>query len=68
MPTTAEGAPDEDASAEAGVFELEAFGPGKTFLARADLDPGIYTLLCIVVSTDGQTHLDEGMRGELVVS
>ncbi len=30
VPLTDDGAPDEDALAEAGAFELEAFGPGQT--------------------------------------
>ena len=67
VPLTGEGEPDEDALADAGAFELEAFGPGQTCEATYDLEPGTYTLFCIVVSPDGQTHYDKGMEGELVV-
>lgn len=67
VPMTDEGEPDEDALADAGAFELEAFGPGQTCEATYDLEPGTYTLFCIVASPDGQTHYDKGMAGELVV-
>lgn len=68
VPVTGEGEPDEDALAAADAFELEAFGPGQTCNATYDLEPGTYTLFCIVTSPDGQTHYDKGMEGELVVS
>lgn len=61
------GKPDEAALEKAGAFELEAFGPGKSCDATYDLKPGTYTLFCIVTSPDGTTHLDKGMRGQLVV-
>lgn len=67
VPVTGGGAPDEDALADAGAFELEAFGPGQTCNATYDLEPGTYTLFCIVTSPDGQTHYDKGMEGKLVV-
>lgn len=67
MPLADTGEPDEDALADAGAFELEAFGPGHTCNATYDLEPGAYTLFCIVTSPDGQTHYEKGMEGELVV-
>ena len=67
VPVTDEGEPDEDALADAGAFELEAFGPGRTCNATYDLEPGTYTLFCIVASSDGETHYEKGMAGELVV-
>ncbi len=68
VPLTAEGEPDEDALGDAGAFELEAFGPGQSCNASYDLEPGTYTLFCIVTSADGQTHYEKGMRGKLVVA
>lgn len=68
VPFTAGGEPDEDALAEAGAFELEAFGPGLTCDATYDLEPGTYTLFCIVASPDGETHYEKGMRGRLEVA
>lgn len=62
------GVPDEDALADAGVFELEAFGPGQTCNATYELEPGTYTIFCIVEAEDGETHYEKGMKGELVVS
>lgn len=62
-----DGMPDEDAVAEAGAFELEAFGPGQTCNATYELEPGGYTMFCIVETADAQTHLSLGMQGELVV-
>lgn len=67
VPMTGEGEPDEAALADAGAFELEAFGPGQTCEATYDLEPGTYTLFCIVASSDGETHHEKGMEGELVV-
>lgn len=67
VPLNDDGEPDEDALAAAGAFELEAFGPGDTCNATYELDPGTYTMFCIVTSADGETHYDKGMRGELVV-
>ncbi len=68
VPLTAEGEPDEDALSEAGAFELEAFGPGQSCSATYELKPGTYTLFCIVTSSDGKTHFEKGMRGQVVVS
>ena len=66
VPVT-DGAPDEDALAEAGAFELEAFGAGQTCNATYELEPGSYTMFCIVETADGETHLTLGMQGELRV-
>jgi plastocyanin len=63
-----DGAPDEEALEAAGAFELEAFPPGETCNATYALEPGTYTLFCIVESDDGQTHLDKGMKGQLTVT
>jgi plastocyanin len=67
VPLTDEGAPDEDALAEAGAFELEAYGPGQSCNATYDLEPGTYTMFCIVEAADGETHYEKGMRGTLTV-
>jgi plastocyanin len=68
VPFTADGAPDEDALADAGAFELEAFGPDQTCNATYDLEPGTYTLFCIVeVEGESTTHYEEGMEGTLTV-
>lgn len=68
VPFTEDGVPDEDALAEAGAFELEAFGPGQTCNATYDLEPGDYTIFCIVETEDGTTHYELGMSGTLTVS
>lgn len=67
VPLTAEGAPDEDALAEAGAFELEGYGPGRSCNGTFELAAGTYTLFCIVEAEDGATHLSKGMEGQLVV-
>lgn len=67
VPFTDDGEPDEQALADAGAFELEAFGPEQSCEAAWDLDPGDYTLFCIVESADGETHLEKGMEGTLTV-
>jgi plastocyanin len=68
VPLNRDGDPDEEALETAGAFELEAFGPGQTCNATYDLDPGTYTVFCIVTDDDGQTHLQKGMRGRLTVA
>ena len=68
MPLTPEGAPDEDALAAEGAFELEAFPPGGSCNATYELEAGDYTLFCIVEAADGETHASKGMVGSLTVS
>ncbi len=67
VPLTADGAPDEDALADMGAFELEAFGPGQTCSATYELEADDYTLFCIVENADGETHASLGMTGSLTV-
>ena len=67
VPLTEDGAPDEEALAEMGAFELEAFGPGQDCSATYELEAGDYTLFCIVEAADGETHADKGMVGFLTV-
>ena len=67
VPLTEDGAPDEEALEEAGAFELEAYGPGKTCNATYDLEPGTYTVFCLVEAADGETHLAKGMQTTLTV-
>jgi len=68
IPMTDDGHPDEDALEAAGAFELEAFGPDKICHATYELDPGTYTLFCIVPIDGDHTHYDAGMRAKLVVT
>lgn len=63
-----DGAPDEAALEDAGAFELEAFSSGQTCNATYDLEPGEYTLFCIIETADGETHYELGMQGTLTVS
>lgn len=67
VPFIDDGAPDEQALAEAGAFELEAFPAGEKCKATYDLEPGEYTLFCIVEASDGETHYEKGMAGTLTV-
>ena len=68
VPLAEGGAPDEDALGDAGAFELEAFGPGQECKATFDLEPGDYTLFCLVETESGETHASLGMVGSLTVS
>jgi plastocyanin len=63
-----DGEPDEAALESAGAFELEGFSPGQTCNATYDLAPGTYTLFCIIVGEDGETHYEKGMEGTLTVT
>jgi plastocyanin len=67
VPFTDDGTPDEAALAEAAAFELEAFPAGEECTATYDLEPGRYTLFCIVEAPNGATHYEKGMRGTLTV-
>lgn len=58
VPFTEDGVPDEAALEEAGAFELEAFGPGEDCNATYELEPGTYTVFCIVETADGTTHYE----------
>lgn len=68
VPFTADGEPDEAALEERGAFELEGFAPGLTCDATYNLEPGSYTLFCIIQTPEGVTHYEEGMRATLTVS
>lgn len=63
-----DGAPDEAALEEAGAFELEGFGAGETCKGTWDLEPGTYTMFCIIELDDGTTHYMKGMQGTLTVT
>ncbi|MEZ5180152.1 MAG: cupredoxin domain-containing protein [Acidimicrobiales bacterium] len=63
-----DGHPDEAALEEAGAFELEGFGPGQTCNGTWDLEPGTYTMFCIIELDDGTTHYMKGMQGTLKVT
>lgn len=68
IPLLPDGAPDEGALEAAGAFELEGFSPGQTCNATYDLEPGTYTLFCVIATQDGRTHYELGMEGQLTVS
>lgn len=67
VPFTEDGQPDEAALEEMGAFELEAFGPGQDCEATYELEPGEYTIFCIVPAPDGETHYEKGMSGTVTV-
>ena len=67
VPLLPTGAPDETALETAGAFELEGYGPGQGCKATYRLDPGAYTLFCVITAADGRTHLSKGMTGRLLV-
>ena len=68
VPFTEDGEPDEAALEAAGAFELEGFGSGQTCNATYDLEPGDYTIFCIIQTDEGVTHYEEGMDATLTVS
>lgn len=68
VPLTDDGAPDEAALEAAGAFELEGFGPGQTCNATWELEPGEYTMFCVIEAPDGQLHVAKGMQGTLTVT
>jgi hypothetical protein len=49
------------------VGEVEAMPPGEKGSAALELEPGTYTLQCILETADGKVHRDLGMHMELEV-
>ena len=49
------------------VGEVEAMPPGAEGSAALELEPGTYTLQCILETADGKVHRDLGMVMELEV-
>jgi hypothetical protein len=49
------------------VGEVEAMPPGEEGSAALELEPGTYTLQCILETADGKVHKDLGMQMELEV-
>ncbi|MGH9042890.1 MAG: hypothetical protein ACRDZ3_21970 [Acidimicrobiia bacterium] len=48
--------------------EVEAMPPGEEGSAAIELEPGMYTLQCILETADGQSHRDLGMLMDLEVT
>ena len=55
-----------DVNGEA-LGEVEAMPPGEEGSAAIELEPGTYTLQCILETADGKVHRDLGMVAELDV-
>lgn len=65
LPTTHDGAIDENGEGIEVIGEIEEFPPGETESASFDLDAGSYVLICnLVEQEEGQTeaHYSLGMR------
>jgi hypothetical protein len=64
----------ENAQSEADFLAFGSFaagpiaGPGGTFDATLDLEPGSYVLICTIPSPDGVPHADKGMVTTLEVT
>jgi uncharacterized cupredoxin-like copper-binding protein len=61
LPTTDEGAVDEEGEGIEIIGEVEEFAPGETRQVTFDLVPGSYVLVCNV--KPGEEHGDEHMGG-----
>jgi uncharacterized cupredoxin-like copper-binding protein len=70
LPTTDEGAVDEDADGVEKVAEIEEFGPGGEETLTENLEPGNYVLICNRVEEEGdeaEAHYTLGMRAAFTV-
>lgn len=71
LPTTPEGAVDEQGQGIEVLGEIEEFDPGQTRSLTLDLEPGNYVLICNVVETTGgetEAHYALGMRTAFTVT
>jgi uncharacterized cupredoxin-like copper-binding protein len=71
LPTTEDGAVDEEGEGIEVVGEIEEFPPGETRSASFDLEAGSYVLICNVTEKeDGEieAHYSQGMRAALTVT
>ena len=70
LPTTDDGAVDDDALGDDLIGEIEPFAAGATCTGTFELEPGAYVLLCNIVEEDGdhEAHVAEGMTTTLTVS
>ena len=68
LPTTHDGAVDEDGEGIEVIGEIEEFPPGESREATFDLEPGSYVLVCNVVAMAGEHggghEEEEEMEGE----
>lgn len=70
LPTTSEGAVDEEGEGIEVIGEIEEFPPGETRTKTFDLEAGSYVLICNVVEEhEGETdaHYQMGMRTAFTV-
>jgi hypothetical protein len=70
LPTTDEGAVDEDADQIDKVGEIEEFGPGEEETLTENLEPGNYVLICNRVEEEDdetEAHYAQGMRAGFTV-
>jgi hypothetical protein len=51
----------------ATVFHVRPRPPDSERKFAVDLTPGDYAMLCFIEASDGETHLDKGMRSEFRV-
>lgn len=59
LPTTHEGAVDEEGEGIEIIGEIEEFPPGETRQATFDLEPGSYVLVCNVLAEAGEHGAEE---------
>ena len=70
LPTTDDGAVDDEALGDDLIGEIEPFAPGATCAGTFELEAGTYVLLCNIVEEGGdhEAHVAEGMSTTLTVS
>ena len=68
LPTKSDGSANEEGDGITPIDEIEDIAVGATQTLTVSLDGGNYVLICNIVSKQGVSHYQQGMRAALTVT